>query len=126
MKKRALLQLVLMVLLLQTAVMPSLAAHVCQSMDMTSSSSPELDKQVNAANAGHMVMHSQTSSEDVSQACECADCICPVGQCHANSFFTYTDKTQPLALATTPYLNQHIYVVLPQILTPDLRPPIIL
>tara|TARA_R110001606_G_scaffold330727_2_gene478419 strand:+ start:198 stop:578 length:381 start_codon:yes stop_codon:yes gene_type:complete len=125
MKKRALLQLVLMVLLLQTAVMPSLAAHVCQSMDMPSSSSPELDKQVNAAHAGHKAMPSQVSLDDVSQTCECVDCICPVGQCHANSFFTHVDHTQLLAVAPTPYFNQHIYGVLPRIITPDLRPPII-
>lgn len=125
MKSRTFLQLFLMVLLLQTAVMPSLAAHVCQSMDMTSSSSPELNRQVNAAHAGHMSMPSQVSPDDVSQDCECVDCVCPMGQCHANSFFTYANQTQPLALATTPYLNQHIYGVLPQVLTPDLRPPII-
>tara|TARA_R110001606_G_scaffold330727_1_gene478405 strand:+ start:5203 stop:5583 length:381 start_codon:yes stop_codon:yes gene_type:complete len=125
MKKRALLQLFSMVFLLQTVAMPSLAAHECQSMNMTSSFSPELDKQVNSAHAGHMAMPNQVSTDNDSQPCECADCGCPVGQCHANSFFTYADKTQYLALAPPPYFNQHIYVVLPRILTPDLRPPII-
>tara|TARA_R110001632_G_scaffold174095_1_gene293654 strand:- start:93858 stop:94238 length:381 start_codon:yes stop_codon:yes gene_type:complete len=125
MKKCALLKLVLMVLLLQTAAMPSLAAHVCQSMDMTSLPSPELDKPVNSAHAEHMAVESQASPDSVSQPCECVDCTCPVGQCHANSFLTYADKTRFLAVASPDYLNQRIYGVLPQIITPDLRPPII-
>tara|TARA_R110000744_G_scaffold380362_1_gene500936 strand:- start:9296 stop:9676 length:381 start_codon:yes stop_codon:yes gene_type:complete len=126
MKKRALLQLFLMVLLLQTAAIPSLAAHECQSMDMTSSSSLVLDKQINSAHAGHMATPSQASPDNVSQPCECADCGCPEGQCHANSFVTYPNKAQSSGLVPPPYFNQHIYVVLPRILTPDLRPPIIL
>lgn len=126
MKSHALLKLIMMTLLLQTVAMPSRAAHECQSIDMTSPTSPMSTKKTTSAHAAHMAMQVELPSDYTPpKNCHCNDCNCASGQCHSSTFLMSIVQVRTLVLAPTHRLSQHNYVVLTSLVTPHLRPPII-
>ena len=129
MKSRALLTLYLMMFLLQTAATPLLTVHACQTMDTAISSQVETSEDLSSIYAHHaesMDGHGAMLSDNANQACQCDDCSCPQAQCHSSSLLMIFTQTQDLAVAQNNCFNKQGYAFLSHLITPDIRPPIVL